>query len=99
MSLAVQGQSDSDKPNILFVMSDDHTSQAVGVYGGRLAHLNPTPTIDSIAKEGIVMDNAFCTNGICAPSRACIMTGQYSAINGVTDLNGSLKPRSIILLD
>lgn len=82
------------KPNILFVMSDDHTSQAVGVYGGRLAKLNPTPTIDSLAREGIVMENAFCTNAICSPSRACIMTGQYSAVNGVTDLNGGLKPEN-----
>ena len=82
------------KPNILFVMSDAHTSQAVGVYGGRLAKLNPTPTIDALAREGIVMENAFCTNAICSPSRACIMTGQYSAVNGVTDLNGALKPEN-----
>ncbi|VGO19624.1 sulfatase family protein [Pontiella sulfatireligans] len=80
----------ASKPNILFVMSDDHTSQAVGVYGSRLAKLNPTPTIDSIAKEGIVMENAFCHNAICTPSRACIMTGQYSAINGCPTLNDSL---------
>ncbi|EDM25149.1 mucin-desulfating sulfatase (N-acetylglucosamine-6-sulfatase) [Lentisphaera araneosa HTCC2155] len=78
------------KPNILFIMSDDHTSQAVGVYNSRLAKLNPTPTIDSIAQEGIIMTNAFCNNAICTPSRAAIMTGQYSAVNGVTTLGGKL---------
>jgi arylsulfatase A-like enzyme len=75
-----------DRPNILFIMSDDHTSQAIGAYGGRLAKLNPTPTIDSLAREGLVMENAFCHNAICTPSRASIMTGQYSSINGCTTL-------------
>jgi arylsulfatase A-like enzyme len=82
----------SEKPNILFIMSDDHTSQAVGVYGGRLAALNPTPTIDLIANGGVVMQNAFCHNAICTPSRACIMTGQYSSVNGCTTLNDALPP-------
>ncbi|MCM8536131.1 MAG: sulfatase [Lentisphaeraceae bacterium] len=80
----------ADRPNILFIMSDDHTSQAVGVYGSRLAKLNPTPTIDSLAKEGVIMKNAFCTNAICTPSRAAIMTGQYNHVNGVYDLGGTL---------
>jgi arylsulfatase A-like enzyme len=80
------------KPNILYIMSDDHTSQAVGVYGSRLAKLNPTPTIDSLAKEGIIMKNAFCTNAICTPSRACVITGQYNNINGVYDLGGKVEP-------
>jgi uncharacterized sulfatase len=80
-----------DKPNIIYIMSDDHTSQAFGVYGSRLAKLNPTPTIDRLAQEGILFENAFCTNSICTPSRATIMTGQYSQTNGVQDLNGRLK--------
>lgn len=80
----------SNTPNILFIMSDDHTSQAFGVYGSRLAKLNPTPTIDRIAKEGILFENAFCTNSICTPSRANILTGQYSQANGVLTLNGHL---------
>ncbi len=79
-----------DKPNILFIMSDDHTSQAVGAYGGRLAKLDPTPNLDRLAREGVVMQNAFCTNAICSPSRACIMTGQYSAVNGITILAQTL---------
>ena len=81
----------SDRPNILFVMSDDHCAQAIGAYGGRLAKLNPTPTIDRLAKEGMLFENAFCTNSICVPSRACIMTGQYAHTNGAYDLGGRLE--------
>ena len=84
--------SGADKPNILFIMSDDHTSQAIGAYGGRLASLNPTPTIDRLANEGVLMRNAFCVNAICTPSRANIMTGMHSHRNGVTTLNGSVPP-------
>jgi len=80
------------KPNIMFVMSDDHTSQAVGVYGGRLQKLNPTPTIDSLANEGMVMENAFCQNSICTPSRAAIITGQSAAVNGVITLSEAIPP-------
>ena len=86
-----------DKPNILFIMSDDHTAQAVGVYATILKDLNPTPTIDALAREGIIFDNAFCTNGICTPSRACIITGQYNHNNGVFDLGGNIKPENQML--
>ena len=88
---ALQGYSQK-KPNIIFIMSDDHTSQAVGVYGGILAPLNPTPVLDKLATEGVIFTNTFCTNSICTPSRASIMTGQYSQTNGVLDLHGSLEP-------
>ncbi len=81
-----------EKPNILFVMSDDHTTQAVGAYGGRLAGLNPTPTIDAIAAEGMRFENALCTNSICTPSRAAILTGQYAHVNGVLTLDERLPP-------
>ena len=81
-----------ERPNIIFVMSDDHTAQAVGAYATLLKPLNPTPTIDSIAAEGIVFENAFCTNAICTPSRACIITGQYNHNNGVFDLGGRIEP-------
>jgi len=83
---------ESPRPNILFIMSDDHTAQAVGAYATLLKDLDPTPTIDSLAKEGILFENAFCTNSICTPSRACIITGQYPHVNGVVDLNGSIEP-------
>ncbi len=69
-------------PNILFIMADDHASQAIGCYGSRL---NRTPGIDRIAREGVRFDNCFCTNGICAPSRAVILTGKHSHLNGVRD--------------
>lgn len=81
-----------DRPNILFIMSDDHTAQAIGAYATILKSLDPTPTIDSLATEGICFDNAFCTNSICTPSRACILTGQYNHINGVFDLGGRIEP-------
>lgn len=81
----------ADRPNILFIMSDDHTTQAFGCYGSRLAQLNPTPTLDQLAREGMVFGNAFCTNSICTPSRACILTGQYDHVNGVFDLGGRIE--------
>lgn len=81
-----------ERPNILFIMSDDHTAQAVGAYATVLKSLDPTPTIDRLAAEGIRFDNAFCTNGICTPSRACIITGLYNHNNGVFDLGGSIVP-------
>ena len=87
----------ADKPNILYIMSDDHTSQAVGAYGSRLAKLNPTPTLDRLAKEGMLFENAFCTNSICSPSRACVLTGQYNHTNGVYDLAGSVAPENQFL--
>ena len=82
------------RPNILFIMSDDHTAQAVGAYATVLKELDPTPTIDTLAAEGITFDNAFCVNAICTPSRACIITGQYPHVNGVFDLGGRIKPEN-----
>lgn len=82
----------SKKPNILYIMSDDHTTQAIGVYGSRLARLNPTPNIDKFAKEGMIFNDVFCNNSICCPSRASIITGQYSQTNGVLDLDEGIKP-------
>ncbi len=92
ISLVTFAKTTSQKPNIIYIMSDDHTTQAIGVYGSRLARLNPTPTIDKIAHEGIVFDNAFCNNAICTPSRASIITGQYPQTNGVLDLDGVVPP-------
>jgi arylsulfatase A-like enzyme len=69
-------------PNILFIMSDDHGSQAISCYGSRI---NQTPHIDRLAKEGVRFSNSFCTNAICAPSRAVLLTGKYSHVNGVID--------------
>ncbi len=88
--LAKSAPAEPKQPNVIFIMSDDHTSQAIGVYGSRLAKLNPTPNIDRIGKEGIVMENAFVTNSISTPSRACIVSGQYSQTSGVRDLYDAL---------
>ena len=81
-----------DRPNILFIMSDDHTSQAWGVYGSVLDPVIEAPNIDRLADEGCLLRNAFCTNSICTPSRATILTGQYSHINGVYTLADALDP-------
>jgi arylsulfatase A-like enzyme len=77
------GKNNPKRPNVLFIMSDDHTSQAISAYGGMLSEVCPTPNIDRIAKEGVLFKNCFVTNSICTPSRAAIFTGNYSHINGV----------------
>ena len=74
------------KPNILFILSDDHTSKAWGIYGGALQDYVKNDHIAQLADEGVVLDNAFCTNSICSPSRAAILTGQYSHVNQVYTL-------------
>ena len=72
----------SAPPNILFIMSDDHAISAVSAYGSELIE---TPNIDRIAAEGIRFTNSFVTNSICAPSRAVMLTGRYSHLNGLRD--------------
>ncbi|WP_233231581.1 sulfatase family protein [Tichowtungia aerotolerans] len=74
------------RPNILFIMSDDHASNAISSYGSRFADIAPTPNIDRIGNEGVRLENCYCTNSICTPSRATIITGQYSHTNGVKTL-------------
>jgi arylsulfatase A-like enzyme len=69
-------------PNILFIFADDHAYQAISAYGSRINH---TPNIDRLAREGMLFRNAMVTNSICAPSRAVILTGKYSHLNGVID--------------
>ena len=71
-----------EKPNILFIMSDDHAYQAISAYDDRLIE---TPNIDRISDEGMLFTNASVTNSICAPSRAVILTGKHSHINGKID--------------
>ncbi|HEC43322.1 MAG TPA: DUF4976 domain-containing protein [Bacteroides sp.] len=73
---------DQDRPNILFIMSDDHAYQAISAYSDKLIS---TPNIDRIAGEGILFTNACVTNSICAPSRATILTGKHTHINGKID--------------
>ena len=66
-------------------MSDDHACNAISAYGGRLAAVAPTPNIDRLAKEGMRLNKCFVTNSICTPSRAVILSGQHSHVNGVKD--------------
>ena len=82
-------------PNILFIMSDDHTSQSWGIYGGILQDYVKNEGIKRLEKSGIVLENLFCTNAICVPSRASILTGQYSHLNGVYNLPDALEPDSL----
>ncbi|HEX6429983.1 MAG TPA: sulfatase-like hydrolase/transferase, partial [Niastella sp.] len=78
-------QQTTKKPNIIFIMADDHAYQAISAYGSTLIQ---TPNIDRIAREGAIMKNGFVTNSVCSPSRAVILTGKYSHINGLKD-NGT----------
>jgi arylsulfatase A-like enzyme len=69
----------ADRPNIVFLFTDDHACQSIGAYGSKI---NKTPNIDRIAQEGAVFINSFCANSICGPSRACVLTGKHSHKNG-----------------
>lgn len=82
------------RPNILFIMSDDHASHAMSCYGSRI---NRTPNLDRIADGGMRFDNCFCTNSICTPSRAVILTGTYNHVNGVTTLDSRLDGRQVTM--
>jgi arylsulfatase A-like enzyme len=81
-----------ERPNILFILSDDHTSQSWGIYGGVLSNYVQNKNIRRLADEGCVLDNCFCTNSISVPSRAAILTGAYSHVNGVYTLSDALPP-------
>jgi arylsulfatase A-like enzyme len=74
-----------NRPNILWLFSDDHAFQAIGAYGGRLQSSNLTPNLDSIAREGMRFDKCYVGNSICAPSRATLLTGKHSHLNGKID--------------
>jgi len=78
------------QPNILFIMSDDHSANALGCYPSLLSDIVQTPNLDRLAAGGVRLQNCFCTNSICVPSRATILTGQYSHMNGVYTLNDRL---------
>src|SRR3569832_657858 len=86
------GRAADAPPNILYIMADDHASHAISAYGSKI---NQTPNIDRVAQGGVRFDNCFCTNSICTPSRAVILTGLYSHLNGVKTLNDALEPSRI----
>jgi arylsulfatase A-like enzyme len=80
------------RPNIIWIMADDHAATAVSAYGGRLADAFRTPNIDRLGEAGARFTNAFCTNAICTPSRAVMLTGSHSHVNGVRTLSDALDP-------
>ena len=73
---------EKSKPNVIYIMADDLTIQAISAYGGLFKDIAPTPNIDRLANEGMMFQDALCTNAICGPSRACILTGKYAHVNG-----------------
>ena len=82
----------NQRPNILFILTDDHASHAMSCYGSRI---NETPHLDRIANEGMRFDNCFCTNSICGPSRAVILSGTHNHINGMTTLDTRFDGRQV----
>jgi arylsulfatase A-like enzyme len=83
-TLALAHATAATRPNIIFIFSDDHAEHAISAYGSKV---NQTPHIDRIAREGARFTNSFVTNSICTPSRATLLTGQYSHLNGVPVFN------------
>lgn len=84
-----QEKVEPQRPNIVFIMTDDHATQAISAYGHPISQLAPTPNIDRIASNGARFYSNFCTNSICGPSRAVILTGKHSHINGFR-MNGDI---------
>ncbi len=79
---SVDKKREAVKPNIIYIMTDDHAYQAISCYNGKL---NQTPNIDRISEDGVMFTNSFVTNSICAPSRAVMLTGKFSHVNGHRD--------------
>ena len=89
--LVALAQAKSDRPNILFVFTDDHAPHAIGAYDGWLKSINPTPIIDKLAMEGMLFEKSFCSNSICGPSRAVILSGKHSHKNGFMNNGNSFN--------
>ncbi len=88
----------AQRPSILFIMSDDHSVNTIGAYGQWLSPHARTPHIDRLAKEGVLLTQCVCTNSLCTPSRASIITGQYSHKNGVFTLREELDTSGLSTL-
>ena len=80
-----------DRPNIVWLFSDDHAYQAIGSYPGRFENENLTPNIDTLAQEGMAFDRCYVANSICGPSRATLLTGKHSHMNGKYDNGGDFN--------
>ena len=89
-SMTPQAKPSSQRPNIVFIFTDDHAVQSMGAYGSKI---NKTPNLDRIAQQGVTLERCFCCNSICAPSRAAVLTGKHSHANGLmtngTNFDGS----------
>jgi len=83
------------RPNILFIFSDDHSCQSIGAYrkwlSGFIREQNITPNIDRLAEQGAIFERSFCGNSICSPSRATVLSGVHTHMSGVTHLGGSIR--------
>src|SRR5258706_2562173 len=88
IAVAQDGAAATARPNILYIMSDDHAAHALSCYGSKI---NQTPNLDRLAAQGMRFENGFVTNALCGPSRACVLTGKYSHINGFPDN----KPKTV----
>src|SRR5881296_2345209 len=75
-------KSSESRPNILYIMSDDHAAHALSCYGSKI---NQTPNLDRLASAGMRFTNCFVTNSLCGPSRATLLTGKYNHLNGFRD--------------
>lgn len=82
LAFFVQAAFSKERPNIVYIMTDDHSYQTFAAYGGPLKDIVKTPNLDSIANEGMRFDRCYVTNSLCGPSRATILTGKHSHANG-----------------
>lgn len=89
-SSSIMAKEAQPKPNIIFILSDDHAKSAISAYGGINAKLAPTPNIDKIAEHGTIFNNMLCTNALSGPSRACLVTGKFSTTHGLFQNNGGI---------
>ena len=92
------GGRESGRPNIVYIMTDDHAYQTVGAYGHPISRLAPTPNIDRLAREGMLFREAFVENSISAPSRATLLTGVYSHRHGQTTLSYGIMDTTLVHL-
>lgn len=86
----------SERPNIIHIMTDDHAFQALSAYGGAISKIAPTPNIDRIAQKGMIFQRAYVENSISAPSRATLLTGLYSHKHGQEILTNGFKPDNTV---
>ena len=85
---------DSSRPNLIFLLTDDQRWDTLGCYGNEIIH---TPNLDELSRNGVTFDRAFVTTSICAPNRACILTGQYAARHGMWQFDRELTHQQLAL--